>query len=238
MRAERVGGLEAVVAGGTDRQGGGQGPAIVLLHGFGASGMDLVGLYRMLDVPREIRFVFPAAPVVLAPGPAGYDSRCWWPLDVAALDRAVRTGRPRDLSSEHPAELAERVPMLGAALDEIEARLEVPAGKLLLGGFSQGSMLALALALHSDRPLAGLALLSSALLAADQWVPRMASRRGLPVLQSHGTEDVLLSYPAAEILCARMREAGMDVEFVSFRGGHEIPQRVLDSLGALARRVL
>ena len=63
MRDETFGGLRVRLTGGPDRQGGGDGPLVVLMHGFGAPGNDLVPLARVLDVPREVRFAFPEAPL-------------------------------------------------------------------------------------------------------------------------------------------------------------------------------
>jgi phospholipase/carboxylesterase len=67
MRDETYGGLRVRVTGGRDRRGGGDGPLVVLMHGFGAPGDDLVPLARGLDVPSEVRFAFPEAPLDLGP---------------------------------------------------------------------------------------------------------------------------------------------------------------------------
>jgi phospholipase/carboxylesterase len=233
-----LGGLRAVVTGGSDREGGGEGPVVVLMHGFGASGEDLVPLWRVLSVPRGTRFVFPAAPLTLSGDGSSFDSRAWWMIDVVALDRAIREGRERDLAAEIPDGLEEARALVRGALDAIEAELRPPAGALVLGGFSQGAMLALDVALADPRPLAGVAILSGTLLAESVWVPRMRGRAGLRVFQSHGTMDPLLPYRAAEALRHRLAAAGVEVEFLSFRGGHEIPPRVLDGLGAFLQRVL
>jgi len=50
--------------GGQDRQGGADEPLVVLMHDFGAPGTDLIGLWRVLDVPRNFRFAFPEAPEI------------------------------------------------------------------------------------------------------------------------------------------------------------------------------
>ena len=83
MRSETWAGLEVCITGGHDREGGGTGPLVMLLHGFGAPGDDLVDLWRMLDVPNEIRFLFPAAPLTLNLGFG--DSRAWWMLDMERI---------------------------------------------------------------------------------------------------------------------------------------------------------
>src|SRR5580704_2280770 len=52
MKLVKLGDLDARVTGGSDREGGGDGPVVVLLHGFGAPGDDLVPLGRVLAAPR------------------------------------------------------------------------------------------------------------------------------------------------------------------------------------------
>ena len=86
-------------------------------------------------------------------------------------------------------------------------------------------------------PLAGLILLSTTLLANGEWVPRMKSRRGLRVLQSHGTHDPLLPFPVAETLRDLLIAEGLDVEWISFRGEHQIPDRVLERMGPFITEV-
>jgi phospholipase/carboxylesterase len=231
LREERFGELDAVVTGGPDRQGGGDGPVVVLLHGFGAPGDDLVPLWRVLDVPREVRFVFPAAPLQL---PWNYGGgRAWWMIDMERLQRAIMTGQARDLTDDVPAGMPEaRAAMIGA-LDEIEAKLGVSGDRIVLGGFSQGAMLSCDVALRTSRKLAGLALMSGTLLAAREWLPLMPARAGLPVMQSHGSIDQLLPFAIAEKLRDALRAAGLPVDWIPFRGGHEIPQPVLDALSRL-----
>src|SRR5688572_886129 len=105
MRRETIAGLEVVLAGGTDRAGGGSGPLVVLLHGFGAPGEVLVPLWRILEAPPATRFVFPAAPLELDMGFGG-DSRAWWMIDLEKLQLAMVSGRRIDLGDEVPAGLS------------------------------------------------------------------------------------------------------------------------------------
>ena len=51
------------------------------------------------------------------------------------------------------------------------------------------------------------------------------------MLQSHGQQDALLPHAAAERLRDLLREAELEVEWLSFRGGHEIPDRVMEAMG-------
>jgi phospholipase/carboxylesterase len=231
---ERLGGLQVRLTGGTDGRGSGDGPVVVLLHGWGAPGDDLVPLGQEIDAPRGTRYVFPEAPLSLQMGFG--DSRAWWMLDLEKRQREIAAGRARDLSRKVPEGLAEARAKVIALLDELERRFG--AKPIVLGGFSQGAMLACDVALHHSKPLAGLVMLSGTLLAADEWTPLMPKRKGLQVFQSHGSVDPLLPSFMAESLRDLLTQAGLSVEWVGFRGGHEIPGVVLDKLGAFLRMVL
>lgn len=239
MRTEILGGLTACVTGGTDGKGGGDGPVVVLLHGFGAPGTDLVALGPALSLPGPVRFVFPAAPLTLdALGMPG--GRAWWMIDMERLELAIRTGRARDLSGEVPEGLAPARERVLALLDDVERRLGAGPEGVVLGGFSQGAMLSCDVALRSDRPLRGLVLLSGTLLCEQEWGPLLASgkRRGLRAFQSHGVLDPLLPFELAERLRDALVAGGADLEWVAFRGEHEIPPLVLARLHAFLRELL
>ncbi len=234
MKLDQLGGLKARLTGGTDGRGGGTGPVVILLHGWGAPGDDLVPLGSEIDAPTGTRFVFPEAPLSLQMGFG--ESRGWWMLDLEQRQREIAAGRARDLSRRIPEGLAEARARVMALLDESEHCLG--AQQIVLGGFSQGAMLACDVALHSGKPLAGLVMLSGTLLAADEWTPLMAKRKGLRVFQSHGSMDPLLQFSMAEQLRDLMTQSGLSVEWVGFRGGHELPGIVLDKLGGFLRTVL
>ncbi|MEO7112218.1 MAG: dienelactone hydrolase family protein [Polyangiaceae bacterium] len=236
MKRFEFGGLSAVVAGGTDREGAGDGPVLVLLHGFGAPGEDLVSLWRVIDAPPGTRFVFPAAPLALG-GPFG-DGRAWWMVDVSRFQRAAMSGKVDDMIRETPDGLHEVRKMAVAMLDDIEKKLGVTRDKIVLGGFSQGSMLALDVALHAEVPPAALVLMSSTLIAADEWRPLFASKKSIPIFQSHGKDDPILPFEVAEQLRDELEAAGFAVTFIPFRGGHGIPNEVIDGLGPFLRNAL
>jgi phospholipase/carboxylesterase len=201
----------------------------VLLHGFGAPGDDLVSLAGVYDLP--VRFVFPAAPIDL--GGLYGDSRAWWRLDLAKLEDDMRRGVARDRRSELPVGLVEARAQVTQVLAELERKLGVTADRLVLGGFSQGAMLSLDVALHAGAKPAGLILMSGTIIAEPEWMPRMASLAGTPIVLSHGRQDGLLPFAAAELLRDRLTEAGAVVDWQPFNGGHEIPMPVLAAGGKL-----
>ena len=196
---------------------------VVLLHGFGAPGDDLVALGEWIDAGEGTAWVFPEAPLEL--GGLYGDSRAWWMIDLERLGR--------DRSDELPDGLVPARQAMIAALDAVRARF---GDRVVLGGFSQGAMLALDVALHDPRPLDGLVLMSGTLIARSEWAPRLAARAGLRVLQSHGRRDELLPFAAAVTLRDLMIAAGLAVTWVEFDGGHEIPPPVLEAVAGLIRR--
>ncbi len=204
---------------------------VVLLHGFGAPGDDLVSLASYLRVPA--RFVFPEAPIEL--GGLYGDSRAWWRLDLAKLEAELRSGAIRDRRDEVPEGLLEVRTQVLRFLDELQTKLSIADNQLVLGGFSQGAMLSLDVALHRKAPPAGLILMSGTLLAESEWGPRMPTLAGVPVMQSHGQHDMLLPYSMAEILRDKLVSAGAVVDWQSFAGGHEIPPPVLAAVAKLVR---
>ncbi len=236
MRHEHWAGLDVCITGGLDRQGSGEGPLVVLLHGFGAPGDDLVALWRYLKVPDEVRFLFPAAPLNLDMGFG--DAKAWWMLDMERVTQARAEGQWEALSQEVPRGLERARTLVQNLLTQALEALSVPSGSLVLGGFSQGAMLSTDLALHSNMSFAGLALLSGTLIAKHEWLARLPHRQGLPVFQSHGTDDPILSFSMAQQLRDHIQAAGLPINWVEFPGGHEIPIQVLEGLSTFIQSVL
>lgn len=228
MKRDTIGGLAVRLTGGTDGQGSGKGPVVILLHGFGAPGDDLVPLAAVLTVRSDMRWLFPEGPLALRMGYG--DSRAWWMIDMARLQADREAGRIRDLSIEVPNGLALARKRVLSFLEELPRRLPIEYKQTVIGGFSQGAMLTCDAALHTGYPFAGLVQLSGNILAQSVWGPLMTKRKGLPVFQSHGIQDDILPFVGAERLRDGLTKAGLAVDWHSFRGGHEIPDAVLQAL--------
>ena len=236
MRQELLGGLKTRLTGGTDGKGGGNGPVVILLHGFGAPGDDLVPLADVMDVPAGTRWMFPEGPLSLNMGFG--DSRAWWMIDMARLEADRETGRVRDLSLEVPKGLTEAREVLEAFVNQLPRAMTLDYKKTVIGGFSQGAMLTCDLVMRTAFPFAGLVQLSGSLMAKQDWRPSVGKRAGLPVFQSHGTQDPILPYVMAERLRDELSKAGLSVEWHSFRGGHQIPEPVLERLSGFITKLL
>ena len=236
MREIILGGLKTRLTGGTDGNGGGNGPTVILLHGYGAPGDDLVVLAEVMNVPAETRWMFPEGPLPMSIGWG--DSRAWWLIDMARLEADRAAGRVRDLSGEVPRGLAQAREALETFLASLPRVLPIDYQKTVIGGFSQGAMLTCDVVMRTAYPFAGLIQLSSSLLAKQDWRPSVGKRAGLPVFLSHGTQDSILPYVMAERLRDELTHLGLSVEWHSFRGGHEIPEPVLNRLSGFITKVL
>ncbi len=236
MIRRTLGSLDCVIVGGDDGRGGGDGPTVILLHGFGAGGDDLVDLATYVEAPPGTRWVFPAGPLEL--GGLYGDSRAWWMIDLARLEAERSAGRAIDRADEVPAGLpAARAAVLGV-LDALAREYGRSDARTVLGGFSQGAMLTVDVALHAPAKLAGLALMSGTLIAESIWQARAAALAGTTIFQSHGTKDALLAFRGAERLRDFLLAAGAEVGFMPCPGGHEIPPPVLEGLVDLLARAL
>jgi phospholipase/carboxylesterase len=231
FRSEKLGGLNCIVAEAADTSR--QKLAMIVMHGFGATGEDLVPLaeeivHRDTSLADFVKFIFPAAP--LEPEEmVDYGGRAWWPIDIAKLQRAMMLGDFRDLREELPELLpASRKHLLGI-IEEVQAEKGWGLDRFVLGGFSQGSMLATDVALRLPEAPAGLVIWSGTLLCEEQWKSLMPGRAGLRVVQSHGRQDQILPFAAAEWLRDAMMAAGMKVEFLPFNGPHTISQPAIDA---------
>jgi phospholipase/carboxylesterase len=186
---------------------------LVLLHGYAMRPADLSPFAHSLGTPAY--FLLPEGP-----HPSSIGGHAWWTIDPEAREAALSRG-PRDLTEEYPQGLAAARHQLGRFLDAATA--EFPARPLVLGGFSQGGMLALDWVLRGTRPVDALVLLSASRLASRDWQPHRARLRELPVFISHGSADRDLAFAAGERLRDFVLESGARASWVPFEGGHEIP---------------
>ncbi len=230
----RCGELDVWCLGGADKQGGGDGPAVVLCHGFGAPGDDLVGLGRAIPLGREVRWFFPEALLSLDMGFAV--GRAWWPIDMMRLQEAMMRGEMRNLRDETPDGLARAREALEGTLGALESRFGVKRDRTLLGGFSQGAMLTTEVALHAADPFAGLVVFSGTLLSESRW-KEAAAKTGpsIHAIVTHGRRDPILPFEGAEALRDLLTGAGARVAFVPHGGAHEIPQVAAEALVKLAQ---
>jgi len=213
---------------------------VVLCHGFGAPGDDLVGLADTLiqlqpTLGDRIQFVFPEAPLTIPEVPGG---RAWWPIDMLEMQIAIRQGNFREMRQSVPEQMPAARDKLNSVLDQLSEETGLPISRFVLGGFSQGSMLATDVTLRMPQSPAALLIFSGTLLAEPEWRKLSPHRSGLRVLQSHGTVDPILPFEAANWLRELLTDSGLDVEFIPFQGIHTIPLEALQSSAIVIDEVL
>jgi len=208
-------------------------PTLVLLHGYASSAEHWIPYGLTIPFPPQGRFLFPMAPYHVARPDGQIDGRAWWNLDLAAHRRSVGLGV--DLREEDPAGLMRAARLVRNTLDAEGNAAKRP---FILGGFSQGAMVACEVAFASNEPLAALVILSGTPNDRAGWSAGMAARKAMPVFMAHGRADDVLPFDLAEKLHQQMVAAGLSVTFVAFEGGHEIPGEVVAALGAFLAKEL
>jgi phospholipase/carboxylesterase len=187
--------------------------SVIWLHGLGASGHDFEGLVPELRLVEEhgVRFVLPHAPQQPVTINQGYVMPAWYDissLELTARQDAAGIGR----SAGHLCRLVER---------EIERG--IPAGRILLAGFSQGGAVALHTALRYPQRLAGVLALSTYLPLADTVAGEMAAvQRGLPVFMGHGDRDEIVPLAVAARARDSLRGLGCEVEWHAYAMAHAV----------------
>lgn len=202
-----------------------------MFHGYGADAYDLRSLADVLTSKQEIHWVFPQGIMDVPIGP-GWTGRAWWPVDIDALQKANMTGQPKDLSDSTP-------PTLPAVREKVQKFIEsfgVPWSRIVLGGFSQGSMLATDLFLHAPENPAGLLIFSGALINKAEWRELAPRRKGCPYFICHGKSDMVLSHKGAAQLESTLNAGGMKGSLFSFEGSHEIPMAAIQKANTYLNR--
>eukprot|EP00037_Helgoeca_nana_P002532 m.34427 g.34427 ORF g.34427 m.34427 type:complete len:193 (-) comp12655_c0_seq2:221-799(-) len=129
------------------------------------------------------------------------------------------------LIREEPPGLAECRKRLVQLVDEVETMTGgLPTSRLVLGGFSQGGITAMDLALHlpPGRTVAAVTVLSGAPIVVDQWGLRLKVHAGLKVFMTHGQSDMVLPFAAAGWLKQLLDAGGATVQYEVHTGGHEL----------------
>lgn len=207
--------LSAIVRGGDGP------PTVVLLHGYGGRAEEWLQFVPVFQFPGNARMIFPRAPLRHADG-----SRGWWWLN---LEGNIPDGEAfADYSKQHPRgiQVASRL---------VREYLENVRQPIILGGFSQGAMTAGEVAFDSNQELSGLILLGGTTVNEEEWALGFAARRQMPIFIAHGRDDDVLSFERMEKFQARLVAAGLQVTWLPFDGGHEIPEEVVQGINRFIR---
>jgi phospholipase/carboxylesterase len=190
--------------------------ALVLMHGRGADEHDLAPLLDLLDPERRLLGLLPRGPLTLPPGGAH-----WYIVrEVGFPDRET---------------FAATFEQATEWLDERLAAEGIPPERTVLGGFSQGAVMAYSLGLGAGRPR------PAAILAMSGFIPRvdgfeldLEGRAGLPVSISHGTYDPIIGVEFGREAREQLEDASLAVRYRE----DPVPHTIAPGALAQARSVL
>ena len=202
---------------------------IIIMHGLGADGRDFVPIAEQLDLSSvgPVRFLFPYAPVIPVTINGGMEMPAWY--DILAADLVRREDEAGLRKSQ-------------AAIEELIAHEKsrgIPAGRIVIAGFSQGCAMAFMVGLRHAEPLAGIVGMSGYLpLAALTAAERSPAGQNVPLFMGHGRRDGVVVLDRATASRDALQALGYTVEWHDYPMEHSVcPEEVAD-LEAWLQRVL
>lgn len=206
--------------------------ACVILHGYGASFNDLAPLHSYLDKEESFDWYFVDAPFSVDIG-MGMKGKAWFPIDMMRLQMLLQAGKFEEAFYDHnPSGLQEMTESMVRLLEIIKKESQ----GIILGGFSQGTMIGTSVQMKSPELVDALILFSSTVFHRERFQEQGGNFKDLPIFQSHGMFDPVLPFNMAQKLYAILNEYTNDISFESFEGGHEIPMEVIQKAATFLRR--
>jgi phospholipase/carboxylesterase len=194
--------------------------ALVLFHGRGTDEHDLVPLLDALDPDRRLLGATPRGPLTLPPGGAH-----WY------IVRRVGFPDPETFHVTYPA--------LCGWLDSPLEQHGLSHDRAVLGGFSQGSVMAYALSLGEGRPRpAGIVALSGFIPTVEGFELDPSAAAGLPVAIGHGIHDPIIPVEFGRDARRRLEAAGAEVTYHESPILHAVDPDFLAHLRPWAERVV
>ena len=202
--------------------GGAAQQLVILLHGLGADGQDLIGLApHWAQALPNAAFVSPNAPFPCDMSPFGYQ---WFSVQDRTPEAMLGGVRAA-------------APALDSFIDKELAAVGLDESKLALVGFSQGTMMSLYVGPRREKQLAGIVGFSGRLIAPEQLAEEIKTRP--PVLLAHGTADEVVPFESMALAEQGLQAAGLQVETITCPGiGHGIDQNGLVRGAAFLQEVL
>lgn len=195
---------------------------IILCHGYGADGEDLMGLVPYLkEHLSETAFFAPDGPIELGYGYA------WFPLDDYHPGQPIETSYLADLTkrAQKPAQ------ELYDFIREIQGKYHLNSQDITLIGFSQGGLVVAYAALTQAEPFGHVIALSAIPVFWSEELAKQFKPQHIPFFITHGSADPVVPVAAADINIAELRKAGQDPAlFISDGIGHAIDQPTLDHI--------
>lgn len=204
--------------------------SVIWLHGLGADGHDFVPIVQELNLPDEmpLRFIFPHAPMQPVTINNGYVMRAWF--DIYSLTESAQ----RQVDEKGVAESVQQLEKLIA--QEIERG--IPPEKIILAGFSQGGVIALATGLRYPNSLAGIMALSTYLPSPEKFTAEAnAANFTTPIFLAHGTQDTILPYTLGLQTQDVLQRNKYLVQWHSYSMGHSVCNEEIGDIANWLQRI-
>lgn len=197
---------------------------VILLHGVGSNGQDLIQLAPMLNQKPGTLYISPDAPFMCDMVPPGYpESFQWFSLqnrDPHVMLQEIKVSQP----------------ILNNFIDDTLRKYEVSPGKVALVGFSQGTMMSLYTAPRYSEKLAGVLGYSGALIGEAELEESHLSK--IPIHLIHGEADDVVPVDAYSHARACLEKAGFDVSGNTTPGlPHSIDEQGIQSGGEFLTKI-
>ena len=189
---------------------------LVLMHGVGSNEQDLFGLAPY--IPETFHVVSLRAPYRMGP-----NANAWFEF-------GVNPDGSRTIDEEQ--EIASRA-LVVQTVEALTRQLNVPASRVIVGGFSQGGIMSLSVLLTKPELVAGAMALHSRLLpeVLSQIAPASAFA-GKQLWVSQGLQDNVIPVANGHFIVKQVEPLGLNLTYREFEGAHEIRPQELTTLVA------
>ncbi len=186
--------------------------AVVLLHGYGADGSDLISLGQHWgQMLPDALFIAPNAPEPCAGSPFGFQ---WFPLNVDRIAGRIEGAR-------------NAAPIIREFLADLWAQTGISSAGTILAGFSQGAMMSLHVGTALEQELAGIIAFSGAFVPADDFAGGGLAKP--PVALIHGELDQVVDPELSRQAATELNASGFEVSLhISANTAHGIAPDGLD----------
>jgi phospholipase/carboxylesterase len=193
-------------------------PTVIAIHGRGTDENDLVPLVVSLSLPNVL-LVSPRAPF-----PFPYGGFVWYDL--------AHEGIPE------PNTFRTSIGMIQGFIEEVKRGYPVDTERLLLLGFSQGTVMAYAIALLEPTSFLGIAALSGYIPHRSGLPLKLTNLNDFPVFISHGTDDSIIPVRLGREAFELLKRARATVTYREYPMGHEVTENTMHDLSDWSRNIL
>jgi phospholipase/carboxylesterase len=193
-------------------------PTLIALHGRGTNENDLVPVILALEI-SDLLLISPRAPFRFPYG--GY---AWYELGQEAIPE--------------PETLQTSMELLRKFVEEVKAGYPVDPERLILLGFSQGTMMAYATALANPERFRGIVALSGYMPIRSNLSLQLNNLAGFPVFISHGSSDQIISVRYGREAAKLLTDGGAEVTYHEYPMGHEIREETIRDIKKWVRETL